>query len=260
MTAFYEKLVKDLVRHGALVVASVIQTSGSTPRAEGAKMIVYPDGSFSDTVGGGVFESLVIQDALLVYETRKSVVKRYSFNESGTDAIGAVCGGIAEVYLELVEKRPELIIVGGGHVGRALARVAALLEFDIVVVDDREAFVNPADYSSGVRVRHSKPDYSDLPPVTENSYVALVSKGYPSDEAALRHVIRSSARYIGMIGSRKKIKTVFGNLKNDGFDEKLFDRVHAPIGIDVGSDTPEEIAISILAEIIRIKNSGTGEK
>lgn len=254
MTKFYQELVTGLNRFGYLAVASIVRAEGSTPRTAGAKMLIFPDGTFQYTVGGGLFESKVIQDALSVLHTRETLLKKYSFNQEGQYAVGAVCGGIVEVMIEMIMASPSLYIIGGGHVGQALARLASQLDFNITLIDDREEYARISFPHDRIRVIHTPPDYSAIPEPNDNSFICLVSKGYISDEAALRQIIRKSVRYIGMIGSRKKIHTVFQNMQNDGFEKSLFDKIHAPIGLDIHSETPEEIAVSILAEIIRFKN------
>jgi xanthine dehydrogenase accessory factor len=250
----YQDILEAFDRYPRLAVATMIRANGSTPRKVGAKMLIFPDGNVRHSIGGGVFESLVIQDALQVLETGNPVLKTYSFNQEGKYATGAVCGGLADVLIEMIKDSPTLFIVGGGHVGQALAKAASLLDFNITIIDDREEFVRPEHAAEKIKVVQTLPDYSAMPDITENTYVCLVSKGYPSDEAALRHVIKSPAKYIGMIGSQKKIKAVYENLERDGFDPSLLKRVHAPIGIEIEADSPEEIAVSILAEIIRVKN------
>ncbi len=254
MRRVYRDIVEALERHERMALATVVRAEGSTPRTEGAKMLVFPDGHAMYSVGGGLFESIVIQDALGVLATGRSLLKTYSFNQQGQFAIGAVCGGIVEVLIEMIESSPRLIIVGGGHIGQALARLASLLDFQITLIDDREEYSTALDIDKRIQVIHTDPDYSAIPEPTPNTYVCLVSKGYVTDEAALRRIIRSPARYIGMIGSRKKVRTVYDNMQRDGFEGGLFERMHAPIGLDIHSETPEEIAVSILAEIIRVKN------
>jgi xanthine dehydrogenase accessory factor len=253
MKQIYRHLIESLDRYEKIALATIVSAQGSTPRTAGAKMLIFPDGSFRHTVGGGIFESLVIQDALAVLQNGKSIIKNYSFNQEGKYATGAVCGGNVEVMIEMIINAPHLIIIGGGHVGQALGKAALLLDFNITIIDDRKEYAEMQP-EEGVKRIHTTSDYSTLPEITGNSYICLVTKGYPSDEAALRQVINSPAKYIGMIGSKKKIQTVFNNMQMDGFDKTLFNRIHAPIGIDIGADSPEEIAISILAEIIRIKN------
>jgi xanthine dehydrogenase accessory factor len=145
--------------------------------------------------------------------------------------------------------------VGGGHCGRALAKVASLLHFDIVVVDDRPDYARPEDfpYPNVSQTLCAAPDFSDIPLPDENTYVALISKGYLSDEAALRRILDTSAAYIGLIGSKRKRDTVYENLRKDGISQERLERIFAPIGIEIGAETPEEIAISILAEIVRVR-------
>lgn len=254
MRQIYKDILDAFNRFERIALATIVHTKGSTPRAVGAKMLIFPDGSFKHTVGGGIFESLVIQDALEVLKDGKTILKTYSLNPEGKYATGAVCGGQAEVMIEMITNAPHLLIVGGGHVGQALAKAALTLDFNITIVDDRQEYASSKEIATNIKMIHTPSDYSAIPEINNNTYVCLVTKGYPSDEAALRHVIKSPARYIGMIGSKKKIETVFRNMQADGFDPTLFEKVHAPIGINIGADTPEEIAISILAEIVQIKN------
>ncbi|MBX7152450.1 XdhC family protein [bacterium] len=254
MTKFYQDLIDYLDRYGRLAVATIVRAEGSTPRTAGAKMLIFPDGNFQYTVGGGLFESMVIQDALSVLNSQEALLKKYSFNQEGKYAIGAVCGGTVEVMIEMIIASPNLCIIGGGHVGQALARLASQLDFNITLIDDREEYARALFPHDRIRVIHTPPDYSAIPEPAENSFICLVSKGYASDEAALRQIIRKPVRYIGMIGSRKKIRTVFENMQKDGFEQSLFEKIHAPIGLDIRSETPEEIAVSILAEIIQYKN------
>jgi xanthine dehydrogenase accessory factor len=218
----------------------------------------------------------VIRDALSALQCRQSITCEYSFTPgdelssdeqvtksaksqaartAATRTFGAVCGGHVTVFLEVVVPPDKLLIVGGGHCGRALAEAASLLGFSITVVDDRAEFAQPDDYSfPGVEdVLHLLPDFSDLPQPDEHTFVTLVSKGYISDEAALRRILDSPAAYIGMIGSKRKRETVFASLRTSGIEEEKLARVCAPIGLDIGAETPAEIAVSILAQIIQVR-------
>jgi xanthine dehydrogenase accessory factor len=247
----------ELAARRPVAVATIVRDAGSVPRRTGAKMLVHPDGTFHGTVGGGIFELLVIRDAVAAIASARSVTRNYSFNPKGVDAeaFGAVCGGRAEVFLEVVMPQDRLIIVGGGHCGRALARAAGTLDFSVVVADDRAEFARPADFPfpNVERVLHSPADFRDLPEPDPQTYVVLVSKGFLTDEAALRRVIHSPAAYIGMIGSLRKRAAVYDKLKADGITDAQLARVHAPIGLEIGADTPEEIAVSILAEVIQVR-------
>jgi xanthine dehydrogenase accessory factor len=241
-------------------------------------MLIYADGRTRDTVGGGLFEQVVIRDALCALQNRRSITCEYSFtpgdevstNENepvkksaksptekatSTRTFGAVCGGHVTVFLEVVVPPDKLLIVGGGHCGRALAEAASLLGFSITVVDDRAEFAQPHEYSfSGVEeVLHLSSDFAELPQPDEHTFVALVSKGYISDEAALRRILDSPAAYIGMIGSKRKRETVFASLRASGVAEEKLSSVCAPIGLDIGAETPAEIAVSILAQIIQVR-------
>jgi xanthine dehydrogenase accessory factor len=253
----WQEITSALDRRQPVIVATVVRSSGSVPRRTGAKMLVYPDGAICGSVGGGLFEALVVKDALQALDSGRGITKTYSFNPegSGPQAFGAVCGGKAEIFLEVVLPPDRLLIVGGGHCGRALAKVASLLDFSIVVADDRADFARRELFPfDGVdSVLHLPPDYAGLPEPDNRTYVALVSKGFVTDEAALRRVLSSPAPYIGMIGSCRKRDVVFDRLRASGVSDALLDRVHAPIGLEIGAETPEEIAVSILAEIVALR-------
>lgn len=257
MKAIYENMLRLIGEYGTVAVATIIESGGSTPREAGTKMIVCPDGKIFNTIGGGPFEMLVIEDAKEVIRKGQPLLKRYSFNPDGQDAIGAVCGGDVTVFIEPAGGGTKLLVIGAGHVGRALVRAAKSLHFDITVVDDREGCLKVFDDDNSIRKVHTPPDYSGIPKLTPETYVCIVSYDHKFDALALKQVIRSDAKYIGMMGSSKKVKTLFDQLRTEGYDQKLLDRVHAPIGIPIDSETPEEIAVSILAEIIRIKNKGS---
>lgn len=239
-------------------------------------MLIYADGRTRDTVGGGLFEQVVIRDALCALQNRQSITCEYSFTPgdevsssepvqksakpqavkaAAARTFGAVCGGHVSVFLEVVVPPDKLLIVGGGHCGRALAEAASLLGFSITVVDDRAEFAQPHEYAlPGVEeVLHLSSDFTELPQPDAHTFVALVSKGYISDEAALRRILDSPAAYIGMIGSKRKRETVFANLRASGLAEEKLARVCAPIGLNIGAETPAEIAVSILAQIIQVR-------
>lgn len=251
----YAQIDDWLRRYGRLVICTVIRKQGSVPRQVGARMVVLPDGTAHGTVGGGLFESLARDEALAALRDGESRIKSYDFRESGAspDAFGAVCGGNADLFFEVASTPEHLLIVGGGHCGRALARAAALLDrFRITLADERpESEATTDDLPDTVTRLHTTEHYEELPAlVGPDTYVVLVSQGAVTDERALRQVIRSDVRYLGMMGSRKKVRTVLDHLRADGIDETLLARVNAPIGLEIGADTPAEIAVSILAQII----------
>lgn len=253
----WRRIAQAQAERRPLAAATVVRSSGSVPRRAGAKMLIYADGRTEGSVGGGLFESLVIRDALAALECGQSALRGYSFNPvgAGPQAFGAVCGGRAEVFLEVLLPPDRLLIVGGGHCGRALARMASLLDFAITIVDDRAEYARPEDFDfpNVESVLHLPPDFEGLPAPDASAYVVLISKGYLTDAAALRRALDSPAAYIGMIGSRRKRETVYDRLRADGVSEEALQRVCAPIGLEIGAETPEEIAVSILAEIIQAR-------
>ncbi|HZZ41799.1 MAG TPA: XdhC/CoxI family protein [Tepidisphaeraceae bacterium] len=252
-------IATELAARRSVVLATIVRDSGSVPRRTGTKMLIFPDGTPRGTVGGGIFELLVIRDGMAALKRGRSITHTYSFNPKGVDvdAFGAVCGGKADVFLEVLMPADRLMIVGGGHCGRALARAASLLDFSLVVADDRAEFARAEDfaYANVESVLHLPGDFAGLPEADERTYVLLVSKGFLTDEAALRRVIGSPAAYIGMIGSLRKRQAVYEKLKADGITDEQLARVHAPIGLEIGAESPEEIAISILAEVIKTRSA-----
>ena len=265
-TVTFAELDALVRRHGRIVACLVVRAQGSVPRKAGARMAVLPDGGTRGTVGGGLFESLVRADALAALAAGQSVVKKYDFRETGTtpEAFGAVCGGWAELFLEVVVVPDHLLIVGGGHCGRALAGAAALLGgFEVTLTDDRPEFADDGEGPAGVSVVRAAPDFGDLPArVHARTFVVLVSRGAGTDEQALRQVLGTDPAYIGMMGSRRKARTVLDRLRADGVPAERLARVHAPIGLSIGAETPAEIAVSILAQIIAVRAGaalGTGK-
>lgn len=260
----WREVAHELEARRPVVIATIVRDSGSVPRATGARMLVYADQRTLGTVGGGLFEALVARDAMEVLQAGRSETRTYSFNPEGTtpDAFGAVCGGRVDIFFDVALPPERLLIVGGGHCGRALAEAASRLDFSIVVADDRAEFSRREDFEFPrvESVLHLPPDFNGLPQTDERTYVALVSKGYVTDEAALRRVIDSPAAYIGMIGSRRKRDIVFARLRAGGVSEEALARVRSPIGMDIGADSPQEIAIAILAEIIAVRKALASER
>jgi xanthine dehydrogenase accessory factor len=256
------------------VLCQIVRAEGSTPGKMGWKLLARPDGSFVGNLGGGAFEALVKVDALEKLRRRAGVdaseVKRYYLTEEASkgEPTGMVCGGMAEVFLEVMVAAPVLVICGGGPVGQALARGAALAGFEVLVMDDRAEFRRPELFPPGVRIVAVEPDYGEIehgeigegdekedvlaPARRREIYVAVVSRCWETDTAALAAVLRDvpeGLRYLGLMGSRRKVARVRDELAARGFDLSRV-RLHAPIGLPIGGDSPGEIAISILAEVI----------
>jgi xanthine dehydrogenase accessory factor len=248
-----------LERYGRLAMATVVSAVGSTPRETTARMLVLPDGSSVGTIGGGKFESLVLADAKKLLDAHGLPFTRdYDFVPSGENAFGAVCGGTATVLLEVVESAPHLLVVGAGHCGRALARAARFTGWDVTVADERSAQLDPAAFPEGVRLVQVKDDYSDLPVPAPRDAVAIVSRGHVTDGQAFRRLRGVPLAYLGMIGSKAKRKALFDELRAEGFTEVELNRAHNPIGLDIGAESPEEIAIAVVAELIACRRGADG--
>ncbi|HEU4402748.1 MAG TPA: XdhC/CoxI family protein [Candidatus Polarisedimenticolia bacterium] len=251
--AFYETLTRRLRSGRSLAVATLVSRQGSTPRGFGAKMIVGEEGDADFSIGGGAFEALVIEDAREAIREGQGFEKEYRFSEQGEGALGMVCGGSARVLFEVIRPPAPLLVFGGGHVGREVAHLGARLGFDVTLVDDRERFLDPRRVPEGVRLVRVEHDFSgDLPAIPRGAYVAIVTRCHRTDLAAVRHAVGRGAAYVGLIGSRRKIATVQERAEELGTPGEALAEVHGPIGLAIGAETPEEIGVSIAAEMIAV--------
>jgi xanthine dehydrogenase accessory factor len=247
----YEEIVrlrKD-GRRGA--VATIVNVRGSIPSFKTAKMLVRDDGSILGTIGGGCVEAEVWQAAREVMESEKPRTLTFDLNQDPKYDTGLVCGGTLEIFVEPILPPAELFIFGAGHVAASLYKVARIAGFDVTIIDDREAYANRERFPEAQQVIAEDFDKAAaklLP--SESSYIVIVTRGHRDDMRMLRWAVQTPARYIGMIGSKRKTITIFKELQNEGLAAHLFDRVHAPVGLDIGAITPEEIAVSITAELI----------
>jgi xanthine dehydrogenase accessory factor len=255
-----EALVEEARSGRRTVLATIVRASGSTPRTLAARMLVRADGTQVGTIGGGAFEAMVVADALtlLARPAPAPEVRRYVFTEHGEDALGMACGGTAEVLLEAAATGPRLLIFGAGHVGLALARLAGPVGFACEIVDDREEFCATAERAGIARVHRCDAEYGDgVPAIDEGCYVAVVTRCHRTDRLALKTVLKRPAAYVGLIGSRRKKSVIFRELTEaDGVDPEALGRVRCPIGLPLGGETPEEIALSIVAELQQTRYRG----
>ena len=235
-------------------VATIINHTGSVPRRV-AKMIIQPDGTTVGTIGGGCVETEVVAQALkLLREGEKGVhVNSYNLIEEEFDGVGMNCGGKIDVAVEIIEPTPKLVIIGSGHLAQALSRIGGMLDFDIAVLDPmakKESFPEAAQVVA---------DFVDKGlskiRVDESTRIVILTR-HKDDVPALKGSLKTNAGYIGMIASRRRAALVFNQLLKKGVPEKQLERVYSPVGLDIGADTPEEIAISILGEIIKIRRLG----
>lgn len=260
MSDLYKQIAEALERGESMALCTITEARGSTPRHAGSKMLVYEDGRFIGTVGGGELEHRVLQEAMIAMDKGKPTKLNYSMTDPARGDPG-VCGGQVEVFVEPILPKEKVVVIGGGHVGKAVAHLAKWLGFWVVVSDDRTEFCSP----------EMNPDADEFFPVpieelpkhlniNRNTYLLLITRGSTVDVAGLPALLESKARYIGVIGSRRRWAATVKGLKEKGIREEAIARVHSPIGLELNAETPEEIAVSIMAEIIMLKHGGDGKQ
>lgn len=247
--------VNDVFARGeSAALVTIIRTQGSTPQRVGAKMLVFPDGRTVGTIGGGCYENDAFWKARRALETRKPLVARYELADDLAEESGLICGGQMEVYVEPLEASPHLYLVGAGHVALHLGRLAAPAGFRVHVIDDREKFSNAERFPDAVEVAVDDIpawlEKTDFPPT---AYAVILTRGHRHDLDALRALAPRPLRYLGLIGSKAKVARLHEALREAGVALADPQRLHAPVGLDIGAVTPQEIAVSILAELIAVK-------
>jgi xanthine dehydrogenase accessory factor len=247
----YEEIVRLRQAGHRGAVATIVNVRGSIPSFKTAKMLVRDDGSIVGTIGGGCVEAEVWQAAREVMESEKPRTLTFDLNQDPKYDTGLVCGGTLEIFVEPILPPADLYIFGAGHIAASLYQVAHIAGFDVTVIDDRETYANRERFPEAHQVIAEDFDKA-MAQVTpnESSYIVIVTRGHHDDMRMLRWAVQTPARYIGMIGSKRKTITIFKELQQEGLPAHLFDRVNAPIGLDIGAITPEEIAVSITAELI----------
>ncbi len=238
-------------------ICTVINVEGSSPGRTSFKMVVLPDGSQTGTVGGGSLEMTVVAAARDVIARQQSQVVTYDLNQNGKDSLGMLCGGQATLYIEYVGSRPALYVYGAGHVGQSLASFASVVGFEVTVLDDRPDYVTPARIPDA---RHFLcGEFTELVQTTSyvpQGYHVILTDRHISDERVLKALLerKVDSRYIGMIGSRAKILEVFRHLEQAGIAREELARIYAPVGIDHGGQTAEEIALAICVELVAVRH------
>jgi xanthine dehydrogenase accessory factor len=256
----YEVLWKAQTDGEPIALATVVSATGSVPRHAGSKMLVRADGSIVGTVGGGAMESLVIQEALAALGDGKSRLPTYTLNDPASGDAG-VCGGTVQIFIEPVGVAPLLLVIGLGHVGKALAELGKWMGYRVIVSDDREAFCNP-QYIPAMDgyVLCKAGEVTQQVNINAHTYVAAVTRGLPIDLDLIPSLLQTPAAYIGLIGSRRRWALTIKALRDEhGLSEQQSARIHAPIGLELHAETPKEIALSIMAEITMLRRGGTGE-
>jgi len=246
-------------RGESFAICTITAAQGSTPRHIGSKMLVFENGEFTGTVGGGELEHRVLDEAKLAISDGKARKLNYSMNDPARGDPG-VCGGQVEVFVEPVLPAPKIIVIGGGHVGKAVVHLAKWLGFRVAVSDDRVEFCTP----------ETNPDADEFYPVpmaelaqhvniNRQTYLILTTRGVATDVPGIPALLATRAAYIGVIGSRRRWSMTVKGLQETGLNAESIARIHSPIGLELNAETPEEIAVSILAEIIMLRNEGSGK-
>ncbi len=250
----YEELVRLRRLGQKCALATIVQVRGSIPSFESAKLLVREDGSMTGTIGGGCVEAEVWNAAREVIETEKP--KHLTFN-LGQDAAydnGLICGGQLDVFVEPVVPQPRAYIFGAGHVSKSISKMASLAGFAAIIVDDRESFANRERFPEADEI-YAEEYETVFPKLTVNSssYLIIVTRGHRDDMRVLRWAVTTEARYVAMIGSKRKTISVVKELEKEGLSREAFERIFSPMGLDIGAVTPEEIAISVVAEMIAVR-------
>jgi xanthine dehydrogenase accessory factor len=251
----FAALGEALSRGEEAALVTIVSSNGSTPQRVGAKMLVFGDGRIVGTVGGGCYEHDAIGKAKQVLATRKPATVKYDLNDDFAEETGLVCGGQMEVFIEPIEASPAVYIFGAGHVGYYLGRMAHEAGFGVHVVDDRAAFANTERFPFAASVVVDDiPGWLAQAQIPSTAYAVIVTRGHRNDLDALRALAPRDLRYIGLIGSRAKVARLYEQLLAEtNVDPALLERIHAPIGLDLGAVTPQEIAVSITAELIAVR-------
>lgn len=252
----YDELVR-LRREGQkCAIATIVQVNGSIPSYESAKMLVREDGSMLGTVGGGCVEAEVWSAAREVIETEKPRHLNFSLSQDAAYDEGLICGGQLNIFVEPILPQPRAFIFGGGHVSKSISKVANIAGFATTVIDNREAFANAERFPEAEATFAA--EYEDVFPrlsINSTSYLVIVTRGHRDDMRVLRWAVQTPAKYIAMIGSKRKTISVVHELEKEGFSRDTFERVSAPMGLEIGAETPEEIAVSVVAEMIAVRRS-----
>jgi len=256
-----EKLTKYIEKGQDIALITITNAEGSSPRGVGSMMLVDAEGRLLEgTIGGGAVEERAKQDGAACIKRGVSKTIHYELNLSNDEkALHMACGGNVDVFFKVFKGQDELVIVGAGHVGDKLSKMAHILGYHIAVIDERPDCANEEKFPEADILKVGEiGEILENHPVSDKTSIVIITHGHKYDQIALEKVINSSARYIGMIGSRNKVSLCFENMTEKGFSKEALSRVHTPIGLDIGGETPEEIAVAIIAEIQAVKHNKTG--
>lgn len=254
MADLYEELLRQRRLGRKCALATIVQAHGSIPSYCGAKMLVCEDGSTTGTIGGGCIEAEVRNAAREVMETEQPRYLTFKLDMDAAYEHGLICGGQLDVYVEPVLPPARAIVFGAGHIGAALSKIASAAGFETVIVDDRESFASRDRFPEASEILAEPYESAvDKLRIDANSFLIIATRGHRDDLRVLRLVASAPARYIAMIGSDRKVRGIVEELQKEGLPAATFQRLYAPMGLDIGAITPEEIAVSVVAEMIAVR-------
>lgn len=251
----FEEIVKMRRAGSRGALATIVHTNGSIPSYESSRMLVREDGSIAGTIGGGCVEAEVWAAAKEVMQKEAPRKMVFNLNNEASYDNGLICGGTLEIFVEPILPQPVVYLFGGGHVSAAVAKTAHAAGFGIGVIDDREAFANKERFPMAEELYSSYEEGFEKIRPSASSYVVIVTRGHKEDMRVLAWAVRTEARYVGMIGSKRKVLSVYKALEKDGYKPEEFERVYAPMGLEIGALSPEEIAVSIAAELVAVRRN-----
>ena len=252
----YEEVVRLRRLGQKCALATIVQVNGSIPSYESAKLLVREDGSMLGTIGGGCVEAEVWNVARDVMQTERPRHMNFSLGQDAAYDNGLICGGQLSVFVEPVVPQPRLYVFGAGHISKSISKIATLAGFATVIVDNREAFANRERFPEADEIFAE--EYEDVfpkLPIRDTSYLVIVTRGHRDDMRVMRWAVGTNAKYIAMIGSKRKVIGVVKELEKEGIPREAFERAFAPMGLDIGAITPEEIGVSIVAEMIAMRRA-----
>lgn len=255
----YAELVRLRGLGQKCALATIVQVNGSIPSFESAKMLVREDGSIVGTIGGGCVEADVWNAAREVMETERSKHLNFSLGQDAAYDNGLICGGQLSVFVEPIIPNPRAIIFGAGHVSKSISKIATIAGFETVIIDNRETFANQDRFPEATEIYAE--EYEEVFPklnINSTSYIVIVTRGHRDDMRVLRWAVTTQPRYIAMIGSKRKTIAVVKELEKEGIAREAFEQVYAPMGLDIGAITPEEIAVSVVAEMVAMRRAPAG--
>lgn len=252
----YEELVRLRKAGQKCALATIVQVNGSIPSYQSAKILVREDGSMVGTIGGGCVEAEVWNAAREVMEQEKPRNLSFTLGQDAAYDSGLICGGQLQVYVEPVIPSPVAVIFGAGHVSKSLSKISTMAGFATIIVDNRETYANQERFPEAMEIHAEEYESTfEKLPVHESTYLIIVTRGHRDDMRVLRWAIHTPARYIAMIGSRRKTLGVIRELEKEGIPRHLFEKLNAPMGLDIGAVTPEEISVSVVAEMIAVRRN-----